>query len=232
MSNAGQVVASADEQNAGMNSTGDAHVMTVNIVYEVFRGPIRETAIDKRPVEGPVSVGESGLAGDIQCDTRYHGGADKAVYAYAAEDSAWWAGELGREITPGLFGENLTTAGVNVTAAVIGERWLIGTDGVLLEVRMPRTPCANLSARMGMPRFHRRFAASGRTGALLKVLTPGRVAAGDDIRIQRRPDHGVTIGDLATGATADRMRLLVDSDIDLATTLRSQARRVLARAGR
>jgi MOSC domain-containing protein YiiM len=232
MSNPGQVIAAENEQNAGMTSPGDARVVTVSIVHEVFRGPIRETAIDKRPVNGPVGVGKSGLAGDIQCDTRYHGGPDKAVYAYAAEDSAWWSGELGRQITPGLFGENLTTAGLDVTGAVIGERWLIGTDGVLLEVRMPRTPCANLSARMEIPRFHRRFAASGRTGALLKVLTPGRVAAGAPSRAPRHPAHGVTIGELAIGPTAEQMRLLVDSDPDLAAAVRSQARRVLARADR
>ena len=215
-----------------MAADGIPRVLTVNVVHQVFRGPIRETAIDKRPVAGPVDVGRSGLAGDVQCDTRYHGGPDKAVYAYAAEDAAWWAGELQREIPPGLFGENLTTVGLDVTGAVIGERWLVGDDGVLFEVRMPRTPCANLSARMDIARFHRRFAASGRTGALLSVLTPGRIAAGDIVRIERRPDHGVTVGDLATGSDPDHMRRLVDSDVDLANTVQSMARRVLARASR
>ena len=206
-----------------MADNGIPRVLTVNVVHQVFRGPIRETAIDKRPVTGAVDVGRSGLAGDVQCDTRYHGGPDKAVYAYAAEDAAWWAGELQREIAPGLFGENLTTVGLDVTGAVIGERWLVGDDGVLFEVRMPRTPCANLSARMDIARFHRRFAASGRTGALLKVLTPGRIAAGDRVSVERRPDHGVTVADLATGSDPDHMQRLVDSDVDLATTVQSMA---------
>lgn len=172
-----------------------ARLVSVNVVHELIRGPTRWTAIDKRPVDGAVEVGELGLAGDRQCDTRYHGGPDKALYAYAAEDAEWWASELDRDIPPGLFGENLTTRGLDITGALIGEQWTIG--GILVEVRSPRTPCGNLSGRMEIKRFHRRFAETGRVGAYLKVLQPGRVCAGDRIEIVHRPDGARTIGDAA-----------------------------------
>ncbi|HEY3558702.1 MAG TPA: MOSC domain-containing protein [Kribbella sp.] len=173
-----------------------ARLIAVNVVHEVIRGPTRWTAIDKRPVSGTVEVGELGLVGDRQCDTRYHGGPDKALYAYAAEDAEWWAGELGREIPPGLFGENLTTYGLDITGAVIGERWRIGgpVHGILVEVRSPRTPCGNLSGRMGIHRFHHRFARTGRVGAYLKVLETGSVRAGNRITVVHRPAGGQTIG--------------------------------------
>jgi MOSC domain-containing protein YiiM len=179
-----------------------ARVVAVNVVHEVIRGPTRWTAIDKRPVRGAVEVGELGLVGDRQCDTRYHGGPDKALYAYAEEDAGWWSVELDRDIPPGLFGENLTTSGLNITGAMIGERWRIGgpKNGILVEVRSPRTPCGNLSGRMGIHRFHHRFAKTGRVGAYLKVLQTGWVRAGNRIVVVHRPDRGRTIGQLSSGA--------------------------------
>lgn len=173
-----------------------ARLLTVNVVHEIIRGPSRWTAIDKRPVTGPVEVGGLGLAGDKQCDERHHGGPDKALYAYASEDAAWWADEMERVIPPGLFGENLTTVGVDVTGAVLGERWRIG-PAVQLEVRMPRVACSNLSARMEIPRFHRRFTAAHRPGAYLKVLTPGTIRAGDPITVEHRPKGAATIRDMS-----------------------------------
>lgn len=174
-----------------------ARLIAVNVVHEIIRGPTRWTAIDKRPVPGPVVVNELGLVGDKQCDTRYHGGPDKALYAYAEEDADWWSAELGREIPPGLFGENLTTHGLDITGAVIGERWRIGgpKTGILVEVRSARTPCGNLSGRMAIPRFHHRFARTGRVGAYLKVLSTGSVRAGNRILVVHRPDHGKTVGE-------------------------------------
>jgi len=202
-------------------------VVAVNVVHELVPGYFHDTAIDKRPVDGAVDVGALGLAGDRQID-RSHGGPDKAVYAYAAEDSSWWADELGREISPGTFGENLTTRGLDVSGAVIGERWRIGE--VLLEVRMPRTPCENLSARIGINRFHVRFNASGRIGAMLKVLEQGAVRAGDRVHVDERPVHGVTVADLANRPDAEQMRRLLDSDVSLAKNVRAKARRIVARA--
>ncbi|MGH3095461.1 MAG: MOSC domain-containing protein [Streptosporangiales bacterium] len=206
---------------------GVARLVTVNVVHRVRPGHFHDTAIDKRPVEGPVGVDEQGLAGDRQVD-RSHGGPDKAVYAYSTEDADWWAVDLGRPIPPGLFGENLRTVGLPVSDAVIGERWRIGT--ARFEVRMPRTPCDNLSHRTGEERFHLRFYASGRVGAMLKVLAAGQVRTGDEVVIEERPDHRVRVSDLVTGADAEQMQRLLDAGIPLARSVRAKARRLLRRA--
>jgi MOSC domain-containing protein YiiM len=153
------------------------------------------SAIGKAPVSGPVRVAGVNLEGDDQADRRVHGGPDKAVYAYAAEDTAWWAAELGRELGPGMFGENLTVEGVDVTGAVIGERWRIGT--VELQVSQPRLPCVKLGLRFGDPRMVKRFAEAGRPGAYLRILTEGELEAGDEIALSDRPEHGVTIGQVS-----------------------------------
>ena len=204
-----------------------ASVEAVNVVRQVRDGRWGRTAIDKRPVDGLVQVGELGLAGDQQL-TGGHGGRDRAVYAYASEDAVWWAEELGRETPAGLFGENLRTVGLPVGDAQIGERWRI--RDVVLEVRLPRTPCENLSLRLGIERFHRRFASTGRVGAMLKVLEPGELRAGDEIEIVFRPDHGLTITDLAVGAPPARAQRLLDSGLPLAPTVRAKLRRTVHRA--
>jgi MOSC domain-containing protein YiiM len=204
-----------------------ARIATVNVVHRIRPGYFRDTAIDKRPVRGPVEVTRLGLTGDQQI-SRGHGGVDKAVYAYADEDAAWWAGELGRDIPPGLFGENLRTTGLDVIGAQIGEQWSIGN--VLLQVQMPRTPCENLSLRMGMDGFQLRFHATGRVGALLKVLTPGTLTAGDQITVELRPDHGVSVSDLAAGPDAEQMERLLESGVPLAKSVHVKARRLVRRA--
>jgi len=200
---------------------------TVNVVHVLRPGFFHETAIDKRPVDGPVEVTELGLVGDRQVDSS-HGGPDKAVYAYADEDAAWWAGELGTTIEPGRFGENLRTSGIEVTDALVGERWLVAD--VVLEVRMPRTPCQNLSLRMGIEGFHMRFNATGRVGALLRVVQPGTVRAGDPITVVERPDHDVSVGDLARGPDAEQMAALLASGVQLARGVRAKAERIVRRA--
>jgi len=129
---------------------------------------------------------------------------------------------------PGLFGENLRTQDLDVSGAIIGEKWRIGT--VLLEVRMPRTPCQNLSMRIGIDNFHIRFNTTGRVGAMLKVHESGLVCAGDPITVVDRPDHGVRVRDLATGPDAIGMRRLLDSGIPLATTVRAKAHRIVRRS--
>jgi MOSC domain-containing protein YiiM len=208
-----------------MTDTG-ASVLSVNVLHALRPGYFHETAIDKRPVAGPVEVGADGLAGDRQIDSS-HGGADRAVYAYADEDAAFWAGELDRDIPLGLFGENLRTRGLDVTGALIGEQWRVGT--ALLEVRMPRTPCQNLALRMGIEGFHLRFNESGRVGAMLRVLEPGAVAAGDVVEVVARPAHEVTVGLLATGPSGAQYQAMLDSGAPLARKVRAKAQRVAAR---
>jgi MOSC domain-containing protein YiiM len=149
------------------------------------------TSIWKQPVTGRVAVRGVNVDGDDQADRRVHGGPDKAVYAYAAEDAAWWAEQLGRDLGPAPFGENLTTSGLDVSEARIGERWLVGT--ALLEVRQSRTPCYKLGLRMGDPAFVKAFAQATRPGAYLGIVREGELAAGDPIDVVHRPGHDVTV---------------------------------------
>ncbi|MGH3768399.1 MAG: MOSC domain-containing protein [Pseudonocardiaceae bacterium] len=163
------------------------------------------TSIFKDPVPGRVAVRGVNLAGDDQADRSVHGGPDKAVYAYAREDLDWWSDGLGASLPPGVFGENLTVTGVAVTNAVIGERWRV--NDVLLEVCAPRIPCYKLGIRLGEDGFPRLFAAAGRPGAYLRILSGGTVAAGDSLTVEHRPTHGVTVQTVAEVYHRDRSRL-------------------------
>ncbi|MEN0011909.1 MAG: MOSC domain-containing protein, partial [Solirubrobacteraceae bacterium] len=142
------------------------------------------------------------IDGDLQADLTVHGGPDKAIYAYAAEDLAWWSQELGREVAPGMFGENLTTHGVDCTGAIIGERWRIG--GLLLEVCQPRLPCFKLGMHFDDPTMLKRFTLASRPGVYLRIVEEGDVAAGDPIEVIGRPGHGVTVQIVADAILRDR----------------------------
>lgn len=161
------------------------------------------TGIDKQPVSHPVTVRppgpktvglHSGVVGDSIGDIASHGGDDQAVYAYAREDLDWWEASLGRSLPSGFFGENLTTTGVDVNGAQIGEVWRIG-DVVELQPTFGRIPCATFQARMEEPRWTRRFAQANRTGAYLRIITPGSLRAGDPIEIVHRPARSVSIAE-------------------------------------
>ncbi|MFI2544320.1 MOSC domain-containing protein [Streptomyces rochei] len=180
------------------------------------------TGIDKRPVEGAVRVtapgskgtGASGLAGDAVCDTRHHGGTDQAVYAVAREDLDDWERELGRPLPNGSFGKNLTTAGVDVSGALIGERWRIG-PGLVLEVTSGRIPCRTFQGHLGEKRWVKRFTEKGAPGAYLRVVEPGEIRAGDPVEVVHRPGHGVTVALQFRAVTTEREllpRLLAAAD--------------------
>lgn len=143
---------------------------------------------------GPMGSGlGSGLVGDTIGNLKLHGGDDQAVYAYAREDLDEWQTRLDRPLTDGMFGENLTTSGVEVTKARIGERWHVGTDGLVLEVSAPRTPCRTFSAFLDIDDWIKTFTKTAKPGAYLRVISPGTVQAGDTISVEDRPDHDVTI---------------------------------------
>ncbi|MFI7408166.1 MOSC domain-containing protein [Streptomyces sp. NPDC049627] len=158
------------------------------------------TGIDKRAVDGPVAVsapgpkgtGAVGLAGDRVYDVKHHGGTDQAVYAYAREDLDAWEAELGRPLAGGVFGENLTTLGLDVNGAVIGERWRIGAD-VVLEVSCPRIPCGTFQGWLEQDGWIKRFTRAAVPGAYLRVIEPGDIRAGDPVEIVHRPAHDVTV---------------------------------------
>ncbi|MEV4112450.1 MOSC domain-containing protein [Nonomuraea sp. NPDC049695] len=158
------------------------------------------TGIDKRPVDGPVAVsapgpkgtGAVGLAGDRVYDVKHHGGPDQAVYAYAREDHDGWQDELGRPLANGAFGENLTTFGLDVNGALIGERWRIGSK-VVLEVSCPRIPCATFQGWLERDGWIKQFTQAALPGAYLRVTEPGDIRTGDPIEIVHQPGHNVTV---------------------------------------
>lgn len=179
------------------------------------------TGIDKVPTDagvlvrapGPMRGGAgSGLSDDVIGNQKLHGGDDQAVYAYAREDLDRWQTTLDRPLANGNFGENLTTCGVDVTGAVIGERWRIGTGGLLLEVTSPRTPCRTFASFLGVRGWMGTFTRAAVPGAYLRVLQPGTVQAGDEIEVVDRPDSDITVGLVfrAISGEAELLPRLVD----------------------
>ncbi len=180
-------------------------VLSVNVggIREFnYHGRPAVSAIWKSPVTGRVAAQGVNLQGDDQADRNAHGGPDKAVYAYALEDTRWWEGELGRSLEYGEFGENLTTEGIDVTDALVGERWEIGS--AVFEVSEPRVPCWRLAVRMEDKLFPRRFTKVGRPGTYLRIVIEGDIGAGDEVRVVERPDHDLTIGDVFRIYTRDQ----------------------------
>jgi MOSC domain-containing protein YiiM len=184
---------------------GMGEILSVNVAV-----PERSTAkrvgmtgINKQPVAGPVAVRapgpkttglHSGLVGDRIFDIEHHGGDDQAVYVYAREDYDWWEAQLDRVLPGGTFGENLTTVGVEVNGALIGETWRVG-DSLVLQPTFGRIPCATFQAKMALPQWVRTFTRENRPGAYLRVIEPGDVKAGDTVTVTHRPAHGVTIAE-------------------------------------
>ena len=186
-------------------ATTAGKVLSVNVgtvrEFEYGGRPAR-SAIWKSPAVGRIAARGVNLAGDDQADRNAHGGPDKVVYAYAVEDARWWEREIGRPLAYGEFGENLTTEGIEVNHALVGERWAIGT--MVLEVSEPRVPCWRLGVRMNDKMFPRRFTEALRPGTYLRLVVEGDVGAGDEIRVVEKPGHDLTIRDVFRIYTRDR----------------------------
>lgn len=185
-------------------------VLTVNVgkLEPTAHSSTNVTAINKRPVDGGVFVsipedGKSGLAGDKIGDPRNHGGDDQAVYAFQREDLDRWEKIKDREFPNGAFGENLTTAGIDVNEALIGEQWRIG-DEVILEVTAPRIPCRTFRGVISEPRWIKEFTQDARPGTYFKVIRPGTIRAGDLIEVIHRPPHDVSISMVFMATTTNR----------------------------
>ncbi|MEV4345456.1 MOSC domain-containing protein [Actinoplanes sp. NPDC049596] len=184
----------------------DGKVLSVNVGAmrpNPAKSGVKGTGIYKEPVTHPVDVRapgpkhtglHSGVVGDQIGDTKHHGGDDQAVYAYAREDYSWWETELGRPLPDGMFGENMTTVGLDLVTTQIGEIWRIG-DTLELSPTFGRIPCATFQARMGEKQWLKRFARENRTGAYFRVITPGPLQAGDPIEITHRPANGISLAD-------------------------------------
>ena len=173
----------------------------------------RDTGINKLPQAGPVEVRApgprgfgSGLVGDFIGDGRHHGGDMQAVYSYTREDLDTWEERLGRDLTDGFFGENLTTEGYDVNDARLGEIWQIG-ETVQLKVTSPRLPCNTFRGWVDEKGWLRTFTLAARPGAYLSVVTPGFIRAGDELTVLHRPDHDVTISLAYRALTTERTLL-------------------------
>ena len=214
---------------------GPGRLAAVCTVEQLFAVPERGlmSGIDKRPVDGPITLLTHGVLGDVQGDREHHGGIFKAVYAFSREVREAYAQALGQELPDGFFGENLVTTGQDTDETVIGERWRLGE--AVLEATCPRTPCGTFAAWMGDAGWGRSFTAQGRSGAYFRVLTQGRTRAGDQIEVLSRPAHGVTIGDAFRRLDADQARALLDWAADTRTVLYDslvgRAQGALKRAG-
>jgi len=158
-----------------------------------------ESAIVKEPVEGPIRAQPLGLDGDGQADLRHHGGPDQAVCGYPSEHLAAWRDELGLEMTPGAFGENLTVSGVDETDVCIGDVFADPDGSLRLQVTQARIPCWKLAHRWGRADLPERVRETRRTGWYFRVLVPGPVTAGTRLVLHARmhPDWPVERADRA-----------------------------------
>lgn len=209
-----------------------AHLEAVctGVIRPTAHGTLKRTGIDKRPIAGPVRLHRSGVEGDEIADLKHHGGADQAVYAFAREDYAHWEAELGRPLAAGSFGENLTTVGVDVQGARIGERWQVGQ--AVLEVSDVRIPCSVFAGFVDEPGWVRRFTEHGVPGAYLRVIEPGTVAAGDAVHVVAVPDHDLTVGfAFRAGTTRPDLLPALAGEPRLGRALRKRVEQYLARHG-
>lgn len=163
------------------------------------------TAYRKQPVAGPVAVGPLGLEGDTQVNRRYHGGPEKAVYAYPVSGYPGWRADfpdLASRLTPGAMGENLVVSGLDEASICLGDVIRCGT--ATLQVAQPREPCSTFAASLGTPKVAKAMTRSGRCGWYLRVLEAGAVGPGDPHDVIDRPNPGWSMARFAALIVAKR----------------------------
>ncbi|MCX6446209.1 MAG: MOSC domain-containing protein [Actinobacteria bacterium] len=197
-----------------------ARVLSINITSVVHQGEWTgsegRTGIDKRSVSGAIEFKNNGVVGDRVIDTNVHGGYEQAVYAYAREDAQWWEKEIKEEIPAGRFGENLTTEGIDVNAALVGEQWKIGS--VILEVSQPRIPCRVFAGFWKRATLIKDFTQAGRPGTYLRIIQEGTAQASDAIEVIFKPDHTISISDLFAAKSGERSKINQIKDVTYLST--------------
>jgi MOSC domain-containing protein YiiM len=208
---------------------GRLHSINVGTPVDAeWAGSLRRTAIAKTNVAGPVEVHRLGVAGDEVADTKDHGGVYQAVYAFAREDLDAWSSRLGRRLPDGMFGENLTTEGLDVNEALIGEQWRIGTTVVqVASIRIPCVVFQNYLRESGYDsdKWIKRFTQDARPGPYLQVVQEGVISVGDAIEVVHKPGHGITVSAMFKAFTTDRpmLRTLLEAGDDLIPEAREAA---------
>jgi MOSC domain-containing protein YiiM len=152
---------------------------------------IETTGIYKMPVSEPVEIKSLGIEEDAICDKKHHGGVDQAVYVYGGADYAWWSSELGKELAPGTFGDNLTISELESAQFNVGDYLHIGE--ITLQVTSPRIPCGTFAWRMQDPQWMKKFRAAERPGLYCRVIKEGVVKAGDAVTVEKYTGETISI---------------------------------------
>ncbi|NJC95812.1 MAG: MOSC domain-containing protein [Anaerolineales bacterium] len=179
---------------------------------------VETTGIYKTPVEGPVEIKSLGIEGDAICDKKNHGGPDQALYLYGGADYTWWEQELGKDLAPGTFGDNLTVSNIESASFNVGDYIRIGE--VTLQVTAPRIPCGTFATRMGDPQWVKKFRAAERPGLYVRVIKEGVVKAGDPVTIEKYTGETVSIVQMyrdhyTKEYTEESLRHYLNSPIDI-----------------
>jgi len=172
----------------------------VSVIGGIFIGGIsllepdgHRTGIIKHAVCA-ASITALGLDGDHQADRRFHGGPEKAVHHYAADNYPRLRADyprLARELVPGSLGENLSTLDWTEHNVHVGDVFRI--NRTILQVSQPRSPCWKINHRFGAEDLSRRITAECITGWYYRVLAPGQISVGDTFELIERESAPVSI---------------------------------------
>ncbi|WP_347548909.1 MOSC domain-containing protein [Pseudalkalibacillus hwajinpoensis] len=169
-------------------------LVSVNVgkpIETEYKGKQIETGIYKQSVKEAVYVSSVQVEGDAQSDLVHHGGPEKAICVYSSDHYSFWEEKLRRQLVPGAFGENFTISGLDENEARIGDVYRIGE--ITVQVSLPRQPCYKLAKKFEIDNMHLFVMENGYSGYYLRVLEEGYVKEGDDVRIENRPTHDVTV---------------------------------------
>jgi len=160
----------------------------------IWKGKKSVSGIYKYPTDEKVFVSTTNIEGDGQGNLKVHGGIDKAVYVYPFEHYEYWKKIFPAiDFTTGIFGENLSTEGLDEFETCIGDKFSIGE--IIVEVSEPRFPCVTFAARFGTADIVRPFLHSYKSGFYLRVLKEGKIQVGDSITIFKKSDDKFTVAD-------------------------------------